>query len=80
MARTTISSRGQTVIPKSVREYLHIGPGDQVDFVIAEGGAVYVRPATRDISRLAGMLRRKGAKPLSIEDMDEAIRKGALHK
>jgi AbrB family looped-hinge helix DNA binding protein len=71
----TITSKGQTTIPKEVRDYLKVQSGDQIDFVIQPDGTVIVRPATIDVSQLKGILHRKNRKPVSIEAMNKAVRK-----
>ena len=43
-AITTLTKKGQTTIPKNVREYLGIKPHDRVEFVIGHG-KVTVKPA-----------------------------------
>lgn len=37
---TRISSKGQVTIPKEIREYLKIEPGDKVRFEIVKGGVI----------------------------------------
>jgi antitoxin PrlF len=37
-----ITSKSQTTVPKSIREFLHVAPGDEIVFEIDEG-AVTVR-------------------------------------
>lgn len=74
MLESTITSRGQTTVPKAVREALELKAGDRVRYTI-EGSAVRIRPL-RPISRLRGIVRRQGP-PLSLEDMDRAIAEGA---
>ena len=73
MAEARLSSKGQLVIPKSVREYLGVHTGDRVDFVIRDDGEVTIRPATGDVSDLKGILP-KPARAVSLERMQEAIR------
>ena len=75
MSRATVSSRGQTVIPKPVREHLGLRPGDDVEFIVRDDGEVLVKPATEDIRKLKGLLHRAGRKPVSIEAMNTAIRR-----
>lgn len=77
MSISTLTSKGQTTIPKQVREYLKIGPGDKLDFVIESEGRVVIRPAKLDVRELKGLLKRHDGKVLSIEDMNAAIAKGA---
>lgn len=74
MPSATITSKGQTTIPKEVREHLKVQPGDQLDFIIQADGTVIVRPATIHVSQLKGILHRKDMKPVSIEAMDQAVR------
>jgi AbrB family looped-hinge helix DNA binding protein len=78
MAVATLTSKGQTTIPKEIRDRLGLEPGDKLDFVVEADGRVVLRPATRDVRELRGMLRRKGRKPVSLEEMDRAIAEGAL--
>jgi antitoxin PrlF len=75
MPASTITSKGQTTIPKDIREHLNLQSGDQIDFVIQSDGAVFIRPATIPVSQLRGILHRKGMKPVSVAAMNEAIRK-----
>lgn len=74
MSTSTLTSKGQTTIPKDVRERLNLHPGDRLEFVIDEDGRVVVLPASVDASELAGMLKRP-AKPVTVEGMNQAIRK-----
>ena len=73
MPSSTLTSKGQITLPKAVRDHLHVAPGDRVDFVIETSGLVMVRPARSRLSELDGMLKRSGQRPVSIEEMDEAI-------
>ena len=75
MPAATLTSKGQTTIPKEVRDHLRVSAGDQIDFVIQSDGSVILRPATVHVSELKGMLHRKGMKPVSINAMNEAVRK-----
>lgn len=74
MSTSTLTSKGQTTIPKDVRERLNLQPGDRLEFVIDKDGRVVVLPASVDASELAGMLKRP-AKPVSVTAMNQAIRK-----
>jgi len=73
MAAATVTSKGQITLPKSVRERLGVGAGDRVEFVESGKGFLVV-PATGDIRLLKGMVP-KPKKPVSIEEMNEAIAK-----
>jgi AbrB family looped-hinge helix DNA binding protein len=72
----TITSKGQLTLPKDVRDALGVGPGDRVDFVRMEDGHFAVLPATHSVKSLKGLIARP-RKPVSLEDMDKAIARGA---
>jgi looped-hinge helix DNA binding domain, AbrB family len=74
MPTSTLTSKGQTTIPKDVRIRLNLHPGDRLEFVIDEDGRVLVLPASVDASELAGMLKRP-AKPVTVAEMNHAVRK-----
>lgn len=77
MPSTTLTTKGQMVIPKEVREHLGIRPGDQVDFVLRANGEVVVRAAGGiDVRQLRGLLHRPSTKPVSVEQMQQAIIRG----
>jgi len=74
MSTATLTAKGQTTIPKTVRNHLGLKSGDKLDFIIEPDGAVTIRPINVDALNLAGLLadRYKGP-PVSIEEMDRAI-------
>ncbi len=74
MSTSKITSKGQITLPKAVRDFLKLGVGDTVDFVIKENHEVLLRPKTIDLRSLKGSLSYSG-KPISIETMNEVIRK-----
>jgi len=74
MPTSTMSSKGQTVIPKAIRERLGLQPGDALDFVVQDDGDVILRPALEDVRRLKGVLRRAGRAPVTVREMNRAIR------
>jgi len=74
MPTSTVTSKGQTTIPKEIREHLRLKPGDRVEFVTDEDGRVVVLPATLDAAELAGILKAP-SKPVTVEAMNQAIRK-----
>jgi AbrB family looped-hinge helix DNA binding protein len=71
---STLTSKGQTTIPKDIRKRLNLHPGDRLDFIIEKDGRVVVLPASVDASELAGILKTP-AKPVSVAEMNQAIRK-----
>ena len=41
---TTLTTKSQVTLPKPIRDYLKVAPGDQVDFQIMADGSVSVVP------------------------------------
>ncbi len=72
MASATITAKGQTTIPKSVRDRLGLAPGDRVEFVVQDDGTAVMVPATVPLMALKGCLPRP-RRALSLEDMDRAV-------
>jgi antitoxin PrlF len=75
MAIATLTSKGQITIPKVVRETLNLHTGDKLEFVVTGEGNVLVRPVTKKVDDVFGRLHKPGRKPVSIQEMDAAIRK-----
>jgi antitoxin PrlF len=75
MPAATLTSKGQLVVPKSIRDRLGLHPGDRLDFVIQDDGNVLIRPATENVDRLKGILRRPGRPPVTVEEMKRIIRR-----
>ena len=73
MPTATLTTKGQITIPKEVRERLGIDTGDRLSFVVQDDGTVVVRPITRHVRELGGLLHRPGRRPLSIDQMDAGI-------
>lgn len=67
---SALTVKGQITIPKSIREHLHVGPGDRVKFFVHPDGTVVLLPKL-PISALRGMLRT--SKRATAEEMDKAI-------
>ena len=74
MSTSTLTSKGQTTISKDIRKRLNLHPGDRLEFVSDENGRVLVLPLSIDAFELSGMLKPP-ARPVSVEDMNSAIRK-----
>lgn len=77
MPTATVTSKGQITLPKKVREHLGVQAGDAVDFVIDADGGVRVRPGHTHVGTLRGLLQRGGRRPVSVERMNDVIRKAA---
>jgi len=70
--RATITSKGQITLPKALRDQLQLSPGDRVEFILDEDNGVRMLPRLVSVRNLKGILP-KPAKPVSLEEMDEAI-------
>jgi AbrB family looped-hinge helix DNA binding protein len=73
---STVTAKGQTTIPKAIREHLRLKPGAQVKFFVGHDGRVFMLPV-RPISELRGIVKYDGP-PASVEEMDEAIAAAAI--
>ena len=76
MTTAVLTSKGQVTIPAKVRRRMGLGTGDRIEFVEVDDGGFAIRPAVDDVRSLKGLLR-KPAKPVSVEDMDAALRSRA---
>lgn len=74
MPEATLTTKGQVTIPKRVREHLKLETGARLDFVIEDDGTVVLKPLTRHVRELAGLLHRPGRRPVSVDEMNESIR------
>lgn len=78
--KSRLSSQGQVTIPKEIREYLDLKPGDNVYFAPREGG-VLMRVKRKGIDHLFGVLAEyAGDRPLGPEEIEEAAAQGALER
>jgi AbrB family looped-hinge helix DNA binding protein len=65
----TLTSKGQTTIPKEIRDSLGMKPGDRMTFTLMPDATVVMRVKSRSVTKLAGMLQRKGQKPIPVEQL-----------
>jgi antitoxin PrlF len=68
-AAATLTSKGQTTIPKEIRDSLGMKPGDRMTFTLMPEGTVIMRVKSKSVMELAGSLHKKGRKRISIEQM-----------
>lgn len=76
MATATMTSKGQVTIPAEVRQRMGLASGDRIEFVELGSGEFAIKPAIDDVRSLKGALRQPH-KPVSVDDMNSAIRKRA---
>ena len=73
MSITTITNTGEIIIPPEIQSLLNLNPGDEIEFVVTEDGKVYLQPPQIDVEELFGILHKPGIKPVSVEEMNNAI-------
>lgn len=73
---SALTIKGQATIPKAIRDYLHLEPGDRVKFFIHPDGSVVILPK-EPASALPGIVPAAKNRAISLADMDAAIAAGA---
>lgn len=74
---SALSIKGQATIPKAVRDYLHLAPGDRIKFFIHPDGSVVILPKI-PASRLKGILQAE--RTASLDEMEKAPPEGAASR
>jgi len=79
--KAIVSSKGQVVIPKFIREAIGIHSGSELFFSIREGHILELTPIHRDIREFFGKGSAKTqGKQMSVEDIDSAIEKAVIEE
>ena len=65
----TLTSKGQTTIPKEIRDGLGMKTGDRITFTLMPDATVIMRVKSKSVTELAGLLHKKGRKPIPIEQL-----------
>lgn len=65
----TLTSKGQTTIPKEIRDSLGMKTGDRMTFTLMPDATVIMRVKSGSLAKLAGALHKKGRKPLPVEQL-----------
>ena len=66
---STLTSKGQTTIPKDIRDGLGLKPGDRITFTMMPDGTVQLRAKNKTVMTLAGSLRKAGRKRVPTEQL-----------
>jgi antitoxin PrlF len=69
MSDTTLTSKGQTTIPKDIRDGLGLKPGDKLSFTLLSDGTIILRAKTRKILDCAGFLSSPKQTTVAVEKM-----------
>jgi AbrB family looped-hinge helix DNA binding protein len=64
-----LTSKGQTTIPKAIRDSLGMQSGDRMTFTLMPDGVVVMRVKNKHVSDLAGLLHKKGRKAVPVEQL-----------
>ena len=70
MLESSVTKKGQTTLPKPVRDTLGVQAGDRVRYVVLDD-EVRILPV-RPIRRLFGALKHDGP-PVTVEEMERAV-------
>lgn len=65
----TLTSKGQTTIPKNIRDSLSMKAGDRMTFTLMPDHTVVMRLKTKSMMSLAGFLHKKGRRALPVEQL-----------
>ncbi len=78
MTSLTVTAKGQITLRKDLLQHLGAHPGSKLEIDKLPGGGIKLTPvpAKGKISDFCGILKREGQRPVSIEEMNEAIAKG----
>jgi len=76
MYESIVSSEGQTILPREVLDALGLVSGDRIRYIIFNEQVRFMKVGS--VKRLEGMLERPDQKPATLEEMYEAIVRGAI--
>ena len=77
-SKAIVSSKGQVVIPRKLREKAGIYAGNELFFKVRPDGVIEIRQLTRSIDKFFGRCKQKNKVSLSIKDMDAAIMQAVI--
>ena len=74
----TVTAKGQVILRRAVLDHLGVVPGAKVSVSLLENGRIELVAAgvRDDIKSLRGAQWRSGQRPVSLEEMQEAIEAG----
>jgi antitoxin PrlF len=75
--KAVVTSKGQITIPIAIRTAFKIVPGSKLDFQVDEEGSLQVSLLNQEVSQLKGIVKTRKKKPVSLEEMKEAIKEAS---
>lgn len=76
MRESTVTIKGQTTLPRDVRQALGLHPGDRVRYMILDGGEVRI-VRSGPVMALAGLLEGRSTHRATLEEIEQAIAESA---
>jgi len=61
---------------QEIRDHLKLRTGQRLEFQVAADGRVVMRPRSRDVRDLKGIVRTSRRKTVSVEEMNQVIAQG----
>lgn len=71
---STVTSKGQTTIPRDIRKKLNLITGDNIEYYVNNDSSITLIHSDLDIANLYGIMRKPN-KTVSVEDMNKIISK-----
>jgi antitoxin PrlF len=78
MSVSVLTKKGQTTIPKDIRNYLNLAPNDKILYLM-EGNKVVIKPLKGDILDLKGSVKTKD-KPIDFRKLRRETKKKVARK
>lgn len=78
MSMSVLTKKGQTTIPKDIRNFLNLAPNDKILY-LQEGNKVVIKPLKGDILDLKGSVKAKN-KPIDFKKLRNETKKKVARK
>ena len=72
---STLTSKGQLTIPKSIRKKFKLNKGDKIEFLVDKDGTIRLVPVKYSVKEIKGMVPPPNKK-VTLQDMQDAIENG----
>ena len=78
MSMSVLTKKGQTTIPKDIRNFLNLAPNDKILYLM-EGKKVVIKPLKGNILDLKGSVKIKD-KPIDLKNLSSETKKRVARK